>query len=86
VLDDKTDFRVNYLYYRADNYDNLGDNGVSYGSGAEEHAITATLTRRISKNLRWSLKYGFSHYEDELYGGNRDYDAHLVYTSLQYRF
>ena len=86
VVDDKTDLRVNYFYYRADDYDNLGLDGVSYGAGAEEHAITATLTRRISKNIRWSLKYGYSHYKDDTYDGNRDYDAHLVYTSLQYRF
>ncbi|HOX55557.1 MAG TPA: hypothetical protein P5205_05855 [Candidatus Paceibacterota bacterium] len=86
VLDDKTDLRISYLYYRADNYDNLELDGVSYGAGAEEHSVTATLTRRIGKHIRWNLRYGFSHYTDALYGENRDFDAHLVYTSLQYRF
>jgi hypothetical protein len=48
--------------------------------------VTATVTRRISDHLRLSLKYGFSHYTDALFGGNQDFCAHLVYSSLQYRF
>ena len=60
--------------------------GVPYGAGAEEHMVTVGLTRRVTKNIRWNVKYGFTHYTDELYGGHRDYDAHLVYTGLQYRF
>ena len=86
VLDDKTDLKLGYFYYRADNYEDNSAFGVPYGAGAEEHGITATLTRRISKNMRLALKYGFFHYNDETYGGNRDYEAHLVSSTLQYRF
>jgi outer membrane protein assembly factor BamA len=52
----------------------------------EEHGISATLTRRINKNLRASLRYGYYNYNDDSAAGLRDYDAHVVYTSLQYRF
>ncbi len=83
VLDDKTDLKVSYFYYQSDNYQDISLNGVPYGAGAQQHGITATLTRRITQNLRWNLKYGFSHYHDELSGGNQDFNAHLVYTSLQ---
>ncbi len=86
VLDNKTDLKLSYFYYQADDYVDNSTVGVPYGSGAEEHAVTATVTRRITKNLRLLLRYGFSHYQDELYGGNRDFDTHLVYSSLQYRF
>lgn len=86
VLDDRTDLKVGYTYYQADNYDDNSLEGLPLESGASEHGITATLTRRISKHLRWRLKYGYYHYEDALYGGHADYDAHLVYSSLQYRF
>ncbi len=86
VLDDRTDLRVAYVYYRADDYHDNSLNGVPYGAGGEDHSITATLTRRISSHLRWTLKYGFTHYTDQLYGGNRDFEAHLVYSGLQYRF
>lgn len=86
VLDDKTDLKLGYTYYQADNYDDNSLDGLPLSSGASEHGITATLTRRINKHLRVMLKYGYYHYEDSLYGGNTDYDAHLVYSSLQYRF
>jgi hypothetical protein len=86
VLDDRTDLRVAYVYYRADDYQDISLDGVPYGAGAEEHSVTATLTRRINKNIRWTLKYGFAHYTDELYGDNRNFNAHLLYTGLQYRF
>jgi hypothetical protein len=86
VLDDQTDLNVGYSYYRADNYRDNSDVGVPYGAGAEEHGVSATLTRRLTPNLRVSLRYGFFHYKDETSGGNNDYQAHLVASSLQYRF
>jgi outer membrane protein assembly factor BamA len=86
VLDDRTDLKVSFFYYQADNYQNTSAYAVPYGAGEEQYTITTTLTRRITKNIRWSLKYGYSHYTDQTYGGHRDYDAHLVYSSLQYRF
>jgi hypothetical protein len=86
VIDDKTDLNVSYFYYLADNYQDISAVGVPYGTGAEEHGVTATLTRRITKNIRWLLRYGFFHYQDPLFGGNRDFDAQMVYSSVQYRF
>jgi len=56
------------------------------GAGGQEHAITATLVRRLTDRIRVSLRYGYLTYNDETYGGNSDFDAHLVYSSLQYRF
>ena len=85
VLDEKTDLSIGYYYYRADDYQPPAD-GVSYGAGAEEHSVTATLTRRITKNLRWNLKYAYTHFDDTASSGQFSYDAHLVYSSLQYRF
>lgn len=86
VLDDKTDLNVGYSYYRADNFKDNSSVGVPYGAGAKEHGVTATLTRRLTQNLRLTLKYGYFDYEDESSGGNNDYQAHYVSSSLQYRF
>jgi hypothetical protein len=86
VVDDKTDLKLSYFFYNADDYKDNSLAGVPYGADAEEHGVTATLTRRISKNLRLALRYGFWHYDDASFGGNRNFDAHLVYSSLQYRF
>jgi hypothetical protein len=86
VLDDKTDLRLAYVFYRANDYQDNSAVGVPYGAGGEQNSITATLTRRFTKNIRWSLKYGFTHYTDQLYGDNRNYQAHMLYSGLQYRF
>jgi len=86
VIDDKTDFNVNYFYYRADDYQNNSAFGVPYGSGQQEHGVTATLVRRLSKSVRMTLRYGFFHSDDDLYGGHRNFDAHGILSTIQYRF
>jgi hypothetical protein len=60
--------------------------GVRYGASSEEHGVTATLIRRISSNIRLTLRYGFFSNHDELSGGNQNYSSHLIFSSLQYRF
>ena len=86
VVDDKTDLKLDFLYYRADDYQNNSLEGVPYGSGAEEYGVTLAMVRRISQNLRLNVKYGYYNYTDQLSGGKSDYQAHLIMTSLQYRF
>jgi hypothetical protein len=86
VLDDKTDLKLGYFFYRANDYQNNSAYGVPYGAGGEEQAVTATIVRRLSKNVRLTVRYGFFHYTDELYGGNRDFNSQMVYSSIQYRF
>ena len=74
AFDDKTDLRVDYTYYRADDYANDTSTavraappvnaGLPYGADTEEHDVTATLTHKFNKSLEGSLKYGFSKYRD----------------------
>jgi hypothetical protein len=86
VVDDKTDFNVGYIYYQAGDYNNNSAAGLPLGAGTEEHTVTASLTRRITQNLRLSLKYAFTHYNDWASGGYNNFDAHMIYSTLQYRF
>jgi len=91
VLDDKTDLSVGYYFYQADNDESSGvlpDGGVAvpYGAGATEHGVTCGITHRLRENIRLNLRYGYAQYNDETSGGNLDYDSHLVYASMQYRF
>jgi hypothetical protein len=86
VVDEKSDLSIGYVYYQANDYENNSQDGVPYGSGANEHAVTATVTRRITKNIRMALTYGYSHYDNATFGGNEDYNAHMVYSSVRYRF
>ncbi|MCU0782994.1 MAG: hypothetical protein MUF81_02900 [Verrucomicrobia bacterium] len=86
ALDHKTDLNLGYTYYRADNYDDNSLAGLPYGAGAEEHGLTATLVRRLTERLRLTLRYGYFHSKDETSGGHNDFNAHVLYSSLQYRF
>jgi hypothetical protein len=86
VVDDKTDLNLSYLYYVSGDYVNNSPLGVPYGAGSEEHAITATWTRRMSKNIRLAVKYGYFRYADATYGGNRDFGANLISATLRYQF
>lgn len=86
VLDDKTDLNAGYFYYRADNFEDNAPDGLPLGMSAEEHGVTATLTRRINQNLRFTFRYGFFHYDEEPAGGRNDHEAHVLYSGVQYRF
>ena len=86
VLDDKTDLKLGYFYYRAADYSDNSAFGVPYGSGAEQHSITAMLTHRLNKDVRVSLKYGYFRSRDSAFGGFQNNTGQLVYTSFQYRF
>jgi hypothetical protein len=86
VVDDRTDLNLAYYYYRANDYQDISSVGVPYGAGAEDQGITATIVRRLTKNIRLTLKYGCFHGEDAPSGGNENYLAQFVYSSLQYRF
>ncbi len=86
VLDNKTDLNLGFIYYQASDYHNNSSAGLPLGAGADEQTLTASLTRRITQNLRVSLKYAYTHYNDWASGGFNNYDAQMVYSTLQYRF
>ncbi len=86
VVDDRTDLNLGYFYYLADNDEYSALMNVPLGAAAEEHGMTAMVTRRLSKSVRLNLKYGYFRYDDTMSGGNLDNEAHLIYSGLQYRF
>jgi hypothetical protein len=86
AVNQKTDLRIQYSYYRADNYVDNSAFSQPYGAGAEEHMVSATLSQQVTRALRWTLHYGFFANRDQTSGGHNNYDAHVVSSSLQYRF
>ena len=86
ALDQKTDLRVEYSYYRADDYDNNSLVALPYGMGATEHTASASISRQIARNVRLKVQYSYFNYTDETSGGHNNYEAHAVFTSLQFRF
>jgi hypothetical protein len=86
VIDDKTDFYADYYFYCANDYYNNAAVAVPYGMGSTENAVTATIMRKLGKNTRLTLKYGFYDYRDTTSGGHNNYRAHSLFSSLQVRF
>ena len=86
AVDDKTDVQLQYLYYRANNFEDNWAFGVPYGASAEEHGVTVGLIRRINQRIRWTMKYGFFDGRDKTSAHHNDYQAHLVSSSLHFRF
>lgn len=86
VLNDKTDLQGSYFYYRANNFINNSGISMPYGTSAQDHSVNTSLIRNFSKTLRGSLSYGYFAHRDETSGGLDNYDAHLVFSTITYRF
>jgi hypothetical protein len=86
VLDDRTDLSLGYFHYSSDNFEDNSLAGLPLGAEAREHGVTATLVRRLTQNLRLTLRYGFYDHEDVTFGENRNYQSHVLFSTLQYRF
>jgi hypothetical protein len=94
AFNDRTDGQLGYTYTRAANYYGTSPqfNGgvtpyfVPYGSGTEEHQVSAKVSHQLTKNIRTSLNYAFTNYRDQLFGGNTDFRSHSILATLQYRF
>ena len=86
LLDDKTDLHADYVFYCANDHFKNYRVSVPYGMGATEHTVSAGIGRQLSKQVRLSLKYTYFNYEDRLFGGHNNYEAHSIFSGLQYRF
>jgi hypothetical protein len=86
IIDDKTDFYADYYFYCANDYYKNAAVAVPYGMGGTEHAVSATITRQLTRNTRLLLKYGYFNYRDVTSGGHNNYQAHSLFSTLQIRF
>ena len=86
IIDDRTDFYADYSFYCANDHFKNAVVAVPYGLGATEHEASATLTRQLTKNVRLLLRYGYFNYRDVTSGGHNNYQAHSLFSSLQFRF
>ena len=84
ALDDKSDLQLGFLYYSAWSSDT--DVAMPYGANAEEYGATVTYSRSLSQRIRWNMRYGYFTSRDYTSGGNNNYEAHMIYSGLQYRF
>ena len=88
AIDNKTDLTSSLNYYGAKNYD-AAAGSMGYGLNTDEFAVNVTLTRMLTANMVWNLRYGYmtsnTSIQDQS-GGFNDFAAHMVSTGLQIRF
>lgn len=87
VLDEQSD--VYFDYTVTESKDSFVDNStrtVAYGSDARTQLASATWTRRLDRRTSVTLKYAYAKNDDVVNGGYADFEAHLLYGKVQYRF
>jgi hypothetical protein len=86
ILDDKTNLYGDFSFYCANDHFNNAAVAVPYGMGATEYTASASITRQITPQMRLLLRYGYFNYRDSTFGGHNNYEAHSIYSGLQFRF
>jgi hypothetical protein len=86
AVDDKTDVVLNYTYYHATNYVDNSLRSTAFGQGGDDHYASITWSRRISPQLKYAITYAYSENHDNTSGGNTNYHANLIYTTMSYHF
>jgi len=86
ALDAKTDATVDYTFSRTDNFTDNSAAGLPLGLNNQRQAVTAGLTRRISKTISARLRYGFYEYDESSNGGINNYRANLASASCTLAF
>src|SRR5262249_40562947 len=82
ILNEKTDVALNYVVSLADyahdsrSTDSPPPLGVKYS----QHALQATLSRRLTKNITTRLQYGYYYYAEPSAAGANDYRAHSIFA------
>jgi hypothetical protein len=87
ALTPKMDVSATYAYYLADNYDpGIFLTGLPLGASLEEHTIGATVLYKFTKRMQLTTRYAYMTSHDETSGGNNDFHAHLISSTLRFRF
>jgi predicted porin len=87
ALTPKMDLTATYSYYLADNYNpGIFLTGLPLGASLEQHTVGASVVYRFSKRMQLTTRYAYLTSSDESSGGNNDFQAHLVSSTLRFRF
>ncbi len=87
ALDDDSDLYVDYSLYRAFNdYVDNSAYSVAYGTNARTQQAGITWFRRLDSRTSLALRYAYAKNTDSAVGTRADYEAHMVYGKVQYRF
>ena len=81
-----TDVYADYQYLGTGNY--IDNSSATLPLNADYHQHTAFLTwvRRQSAHLVYTLRYGFATNRDYTFGGQNNFNAHMIYAKVQHQF
>ncbi|HSU53706.1 MAG TPA: c-type cytochrome domain-containing protein [Candidatus Dormibacteraeota bacterium] len=85
VLDKATQLSASYAFSRADYSQNNVVSGLPLGLDYNRDAASVGITRKWTKRLSSTLRYGFYKYSDPSTGGLNNYTAHGIFASLVYK-
>jgi len=87
ALDEGSDLYVDYNLYRAvGSYVDNSAFSVAHGTQARRQTLGVTWFRRLNERTALTMRYAYADNEDGSVGTLADYDAHLLYAKVQYRF
>ena len=81
-----TDLYLDANYYRADNYTDNPAVTLPLNAGQKLQSAFLTWVRRHSDRVIYTAKYGYATNRDGTFGGLNDFDAHIFYGKVQYKF
>lgn len=81
-----TDLYLDASHYRADNFTDNSAVTLPLNAGQELQSAFLTWVRRQSERLIYTARYGYAKNRDDMFGGQNDFDAHIFYAKVQYRF
>lgn len=87
AVSDRDDLYFDFGHYHAKNFVDNSAFSLPFGANERREAASATWVRKQTENLIYTLKYTFVTYRDRgALGRQNDYDAHIGYAKVQYRF
>lgn len=87
ALDERSDIYFDYsLTQSKDSFIDNSARTVAYGSEAKTQLASVTWNRKLDRRTSVTLKYAYAKNEDVPSGGFANYEAHMLYGKVQYRF
>jgi hypothetical protein len=80
------DVYLDLNHYRADNYTDNPAFTLPFNAGQTTQSAFLTWVRRQNDHLIYTAKYGYALNRDGTFGGLNDFNAHIIYAKVQYKF
>lgn len=86
VVGKQDDLYADYSWFRANNFIDRSATLIPFGLSQKTQQASLTWVRRQSENLLYTVKYGYVTNRDQTWAGLNDFDAHVIYAKVQYKF